>query len=146
MLERGRCTIKFSATHGYDEKFLTDRVKRAGLLAIFPIEILKLDRVSTLSKCFSGGPHLQTLPRAVLSDLLAGTPFCLTVGDLAEQSLCAFVNESHADDNYQAITSWLSGITQQSGNIGITTKTSASQVLLCKKGHMIKISVPAIGT
>lgn len=75
--------------------------------------------------------------------LIDGTPFCIIAEHIHSQSFCLFIKQAESQ-NFDAVCNWFklyqrdadSGETLQEGS----SPHSAAEVLLCKRGHLVRLS------
>jgi hypothetical protein len=111
-----------------------DRLQSAEMLAVFPIDALKLDQISSLKKALVGNPYATVLSDSKLRSLVDKSPFCLVADHITSQSFCVFV-ESQVTENFEAICGWMKAVAKKD----LGNSIDHFQLLLCKKGHMLSI-------
>lgn len=120
---------------------VAERLKRASMLAILPVEMLDLDRIGSLNKKLVGWPFTATFSQDQLIGLVDNSPFCVVAEHLTANNFCIFVDPAKEAENYEGICSW---VRQIKDNRPVEGEPKAAQhnneILLCKKGHLIKIN------
>lgn len=114
----------------------------AALLAVIPLELLKLDKAEALKKSLVGGPHVDILSMSKLRALVSRTPFCLVAEHLSLQNYCIVANQATTEANFAAITLWISSHFEV-GRLDVNLEPTSfnHSILLCKKGHLVNIGI-----
>ncbi|KAJ1410508.1 hypothetical protein B484DRAFT_455861 [Ochromonadaceae sp. CCMP2298] len=127
-----RVELRLAARRSSDD--VQDRLQSAEMLAVFPIDALKLDQISSLKKALVGNPYATVLSNSKLRSLVDKSPFCLVADHITSQSFCVFV-ESQVTENFEAICGWIKSVAKKD----LGNSIDHFQLLLCKKGHMLRI-------
>lgn len=119
-----------------------ERIQRASLLAIFPTKIFNLQKLQSLKKELTGWPYSATYAQDQLTTLIDKTPFCVAAGHLTSKNFCIFIDPANEQENYEGICSWVRRFTEDKTSRGEGSEADTdNEVLLCKRGHMIRINV-----
>ena len=131
-LNRGRPTTKLY----YDNVDDRQRLQRAELLFVLPLNSMKLADITSLNKALVDEPFKAVISKANLIDMVDRTPYCQIVDFLSDQNICFFVDH-YEKENYEAFTKW---IRQLKRGKEFSKDSKAFEILLCKKEHFIKFS------
>ena len=128
------------------ESNLAEKLKQTELLVTFPLESINLDQLLSLKKLLVGYPYSEAITKSKLTQLVERTPFCPIVEFLSVQNFCIFINSITMEENYSLICGWLKKRELVADNPTSTTDGNPNPprvfpLLLCKKGHMIKINM-----
>jgi len=75
--------------------------------------------------------------------LIDGTPFCIIAEHIHSHSFCLFIKQAESQ-NFDAVCNWFKLYQREADSEEILQEGlpphSAAEVLLCKRGHLVRLS------